>query len=728
MKRAALLLLALTLLTTARADEGMWQPHQLPQLSKQLKALGLRMEPAKLTDLTEHPMNAVISLGGCTASFVSPEGLVITNHHCAYRSIQYNSTEDNNLLDTGLLAADRGAELFAGPGSRVLVTEEVTDVTDRVLGGLRKGVNGRERYQAIEEKEKELVAACEEEDGYRCRVSSFHGGLQYYLTRQLEIRDVRLVYAPAGSIGNFGGDIDNWMWPRHTGDYSFYRAYVNKDGQPADYSEDNVPYRPKHHLTVSPDGLTPGDYVMVVGYPGRTNRYRLAAEVENVIEWTYPVRKKLFDQWLEIIERETADRPDAAIKLAGRVAGLNNASKNYQGMMDGFAKSDVIERKEQQEQDLQDWIQRGGEQREPYRTALAELRDLVERQQSQRVRDMYYHFMARRSDLLGAARTLYRLSRERQKPDAEREPGYQERDDRRHQERMARMERTFDARVDRAAWRQFILNYAAIPVDQHVPDFDEWFGIQGNEVDEARLDAKLDEMYSRTELGDTEARARWLEADARDIESSSDPFLQMAVRLYDSDMAFEAEDKALTGLFQEVRPRYMTALIAYLDSLGKPVYPDANGTLRVTYGSVRGYVPADATVYTPFTTVNGILQKETGEEPFHSPPELLEGIRQQRFGRYVGEGLGTLPVNFLSTVDTTGGNSGSPTLNADAELVGLLFDGNYESINADWDFNREITRSIHVDIRYVLWIMDQVDDAHHLLREMGIQPSRQARR
>jgi len=727
MRRALPLVLVLAVLTVVHAEEGMWQPHQLPQLSQELRSLGLRTDPATLTDLTGHPMNAVISLGGCTASFVSSEGLVITNHHCAQRAIQHNSTTEKNLLETGFVAQSHGEELFAGPGSRVLVTVEVTEVTDKVLGNLKEGLDGGERYAAIENQEKELVAACESEEGYRCKVASFHGGLQYFLHKQLEIRDVRLVYAPAGSVGNFGGDIDNWMWPRHTGDYSFYRAYVGKDGEPADYAEGNVPYRPKHHLQVSSEGLRTGDFVMVVGYPGRTNRYRLATEVENTIDWFYPTRKDVFNEWLAILEAETEGRPEATIKYASLVAGLNNASKNYQGMLDGFAKSDIIERKAEQEQELQNWIQRGGEQREPYRTALAELRDLVNRQQQHRVRSMYYNYLARRGELLRTARTLYRLSREKEKPDAQREPDYQQRNEGRIKERMERVEKTYDPQVDRAFWRSFILSYVATPVDQHMPVYDAWFGIEGSKVDEARLDAKLDAMYGETTLGDAEVRMKWLEAKPKAFRASKDPFIRLAVQLYDSDLALEDEQKAIQGRFQELRPRYMAALIAYLDSRGEPIYADANGTLRVTYGTVKGYAPKDGMVYTPFTTVEGILQKESGEDPFNSPPELLQAIRQRNFGSFADEAAGSMTVNFLTTLDSTGGNSGSPTLNGNAELVGLLFDGNYESINADWDFNDSITRSIHVDIRYVLWIMDQVDNAGHLLREMGIQPSRQAR-
>ena len=251
-------------------------------------------------------------------------------------------------------------------------------------------------------------------------------------------------------------------------------------------------------------------------------------------------------------------------------------------------------------------------------------------------------------------------------------------------------------------------------------DFDQWFGIEGNSVDEAALDKRLDEMYAGTGLGNEAERLAWIDATAEQIDASEDPFLQLAVHLYPSDMALEERDKEMSGRFQQARSRYMAALIAYLQSLDRSVYPDANSTLRVTYGTIKGYSPRDAVQYLPFTGLEGVAAKNTGEEPFNAPVNQLEAIAEGRFGRFAKDDLGSVPVNYLSTVDSTGGNSGSPTLNSKAELVGLLFDGNYESIIADWDYIPSITRSIHVDIRYVLWLMEEVHGAHNLLREMGV--------
>ena len=710
----------LSLPIAASADEGMWRPQQLPELADELRGLGLEIDPASLSDLMEHPMNAVISLGGCTASFVSTEGLAVTNHHCAYGALQYNSTEEENLMEEGFRAADRAGERYAGPGSRILVTVQVTDVTGQIEAAVPADADGRARYQAIEDMEKALVASCEEDTGHRCAVRAYHGGLEYELIKQLEIQDVRLVYAPSASIGIFGGEIDNWTWPRHTGDFSFYRAYVSPTGEPAEFSEENVPYRPRHVLKVSKEGLSEGDLVMVAGYPGSTNRYRLASEVESQFEWDYPTRKRVYEDWRQTISDAAPVGSDVAIKYGSLIRGLDNATKNYGGMIDGYAKTDVLRRKLDLQRSLRSWIESDPARSAEYLSTLDEMDRLVAHSIGKREKEFFYEYLARRGEAVRTARRLYRLSRERQKPDMQREPGYQERDLGRFKERMTRLERTFDPGVDRTFWSDFILLYAATPEEQHEAVFDRWFGITGSDGDRAAVDAKLDAMYAASTLGATEARLAWMERSPAEFEASDDPFIGLAVAMYSSDLQLEEEAKALEGRYNAVRPRYMAAVIDYLSSQGRPIYPDANSTLRVTYGTVAGYRPRDAVSYAPFTGLSGIVQKHTGEEPFDATEAQLELIAAERFGEYFDDEVGSVPVNFLSTVDTTGGNSGSPSLNGRGELVGLLFDGNWESIISGWEYNRGVTRSIHVDVRYMLWVMENLDDAGHLLEEMGL--------
>ncbi len=701
------------------AEEGMWPPQQLPDMASRLKALGMEISPERLSDLTGDPMNAVISLGGCSASFVSPDGLVITNHHCAYGSIQHNSTPENNLLAKGFLAKSLAEELPAAPGARVYVTVRFEDVTDRVLGGLAAGLTGLQRYQEIDLRRKTLVAECEKEPGYKCQVADYHGGLSYSLVRQLEIRDVRLVYAPAEGIGKFGGDVDNWIWPRHTGDFAFFRAYVGPDGKSADYDPANLPFHPKHYLKVSREGVRAGDFVMVAGYPGTTNRYRLASEVEFAFTKSYPARVELYREWIDEIAQATQGRPDAAIKYVSLESSIQNALKNNQGLLDGYAKSGMLEEKRRLEDDLQAWIQSDPARRAEYGNAIAQLRETAGRLLPIRQRDLYYRLAGRASPLT-AARRIYRLAKEKEKPDLEREPDFQERDWPRIRQFMERMDRTYDPQVDRAVWRRFILEYSQLPAASRVAPFDDWFGLEPDAGDAAaRIDEVLDRMYAHTRLGDREERLALLDATVARLDASDDPFIRLAARLYESDLALEKEEREVEGMLQVQRPLYMKALLAYLGSRGVAVYPDANSTLRITFGEVKGYSPRDAVFYEPFTTLAGIVEKDTGVDPFNTPPAALDAIKKRLGGR-PDAAAGPLPVNFLTTCDTTGGNSGSPTLDKHGRLTGLLFDGNYESVIADWDFIPEITRSIHVDIRYVLWLMEEVDHADRLLEEMGV--------
>lgn len=699
------------------ADEGMWQPHQLPALESVLTAKGLRIDPQQISKLTEFPMNAVVSLGGCTASFVSPKGLVITNHHCAYGSIQHNSTADNNLLEKGFLASTMAAELPAAPGSRVYVTEQVTNVTARVIGDITDAVTGAARYEAIEEKRKALIAECEQDSSYRCQVPSFHGGLEYYLVKALAIRDVRLVHAPANAVGKYGGDIDNWMWPRHTGDYAFYRAYVGADGKPADYSENNVPFVPPSHLKVSAKGVQENDFVMVAGYPGRTNRYRLAAEVDLAFNSIYPTAKHYRETVIDIINQQTSEGSDERVKYENKIASLANYAKNYGGMISSYQRSDFQQRKNQLERDLNAWIGADKARKSQYGETMRELNAVIAEDQKTWLRDLSLSYVGW-SSMYSAAKRLYRLAHERKKPDLERKSGYQERNMKRFEQRLQRITNSYVPTVDKAVLLHFLQTYAQLEESQRVAALDKFFELR--QFDGAKLKSKLDNMYADTKLGDEATRLQWMQASVQDFIDSDDPFIQLAVATYDADMAIEGSEDELTGKLQVLRPKYMQAIIEYYRSLDKPVYADANSTLRVTYGNVEGYSPKDGAYMVPFTSLRGLVQKETGQEPFNSPPLLLTNIAEKNYDEFYLQAIDSVPVNFLSTLDSTGGNSGSPTLNGNAELVGLLFDGVFESIIADWDFDRNLARSIHVDSRYMLWVMKHVDGATNLIEEMTI--------
>ncbi|MAW90680.1 MAG: dipeptidyl-peptidase 7 [Altererythrobacter sp.] len=698
------------------AKEGMFTPQQLPEIADDLRATGLELDPEALSDLTGFPMGAIVSLGGCSASFVSPEGLVVTNHHCARGSVQYNSTAENNFLENGFLAKTMGDEVPAAPGSRIYVTTALTDVTDRVRAGT-DALSPTERYDTVEQRLKDITAECEEKAGYRCQVASFYGGAEYTLIERLEVRDVRLVYAPADSVGKYGGDIDNWMWPRHTGDFSFYRAYVAPDGSAADYAEENVPYQPEHHLKVSASGLDEGDFVMVAGYPGSTSRYALLAEVENTFGWNYPTFQNLLTEWIGTIEDAAPAGSDARVKYESRLAGLNNYEKNLRGQIDGARRVGLVERRREREAELARWIA-ADPSRANYGTAIAQLSALAQ-ESAQAARTSFWYGNATRPQLLGAAQRLYRLSKEREKPNAQRESGYQDRDLTFFRQGLQALDRRYDPTVDKAEWLLFLNGYIQQPAAERVPTFDKALGLTA-QTTAADLPGLLDSYYANTTLGDTETRLALMEADPATFEASDDPFIKLAVALYDYDRGLEDAAEERAGRSLALRPAYMDAITQWQRSEGQLTYPDANSTLRITYGNVMGGSPFDGMEYLPFTTLEGITQKDTGKEPFNAPQRELDLIEAKDYGKYQLNSIDSVPVNFMSDLDVTGGNSGSATLNAKGQLVGLLFDGTFESVNSDWDFDPRTTRSIHVDSRYMLWVMDKVDGADGLIEEMDI--------
>ncbi|MBV1775571.1 S46 family peptidase [Burkholderiaceae bacterium DAT-1] len=709
------LLLPLALVATvAHADEGQWQPYQMKDLKAELKRVGIKVPAEQLADLSKHPMSAIVSLGGCSASFVSPDGLVVTNHHCAYGAIQRNSTASKNLLAEGFLAKTRADELPGGPNERVYITESVDNVTDRVNQGVTASLKGKARHDLIEKNIKGIIAECEADKAYRCSVPVFHRGLEYYRIKQMMVKDVRLVYAPPESIGNYGGEVDNFEWPRHTGDFAFIRAYVGKDGRPADPSPDNVPYQSKDFLAVSAEGLKVGDPVLLAGYPGRTSRYRLPSEIRFARDVAYPVRVAENHRDLDTIAAATKANPEWVVRYASVVKSINNGMKKTQGLMDGFRRKDIAAIKDKQDAELRAWV---GKQANAAQTnaLLAELDGLIQREQTLARREQYYD-IARSSDLLKAATTLYRLARESELADAEREPGFQTRDVPFIKARLTRLEQSMVPEVDKARWLSALGSYVRTDAALHAPTLDAAVQPAG-----ADLAARVDAMYAATALADTNARLGWIGKSRAEFEASADPFIQLAVKLYDSEREQEAARKEIDGEFDRLVPQYMSTVIAFNRARNKPVYPDANSTLRLTYGTVSGYVPRDGAVYKPFTTVEGIVEKHTGQTPFNAPDRLLKAIAAKDYGVFKDKQLGTVPVDFLSSADTTGGNSGSAIMNGKGDLIGLNFDSTYESITKDWYFDADITRAVHVDARYMLWVMKHVDHADNVLAEMKIK-------
>ena len=703
---------------TASGGEGMWVPQQLPEIAGPLRKAGLKLDPKQLADLTGDPLGAVVSLGGCTASFVSPQGLVVTNHHCAYGAIQLNSTPERNLMRDGFNAATVGEEITAGPNARVYALDSIEDVTGKVQAAIAAAADGLGRAKALDAIEKSLVAACEADAGYRCRLYSFSGGNTYRLFKNLEIRDVRLVYAPPGSVGNYGGEIDNWMWPRHTGDFAFYRAYVGRDGKPAAFAADNVPYQPRRFLKIADKPLGPGDFVMVAGYPGRTSRYALVDEFRDTAEWTYPAISRHYKALTALVEAEGGKNPDIEVKYASTVRGWENVLKNYDGQLAGFLRTGALATKEREEAAVLTWLSGQGAKGTAASRAHDQLVALNARARTTRDRDLVMGQFGN-TGIVGAATTLYRLAIERPKPDAEREQGYQQRDLPTVEGNLKQMERRYVPVMDRGLQRYWLTEYIGLPKEQRVAAVDKWLG--GN--DARAIDRALDRLGKSRLTTDAE-RMKWLNADRKAFESSKDPAIQYAVAVMPTLLQLEDQRKTSAGDALAARPLYLQAVADYRESQGGFVYPDANSSLRLTFGNVKPYTKLDGTVQQPFTTLEQVAAKATGTEPFDAPKALLDAVAAKRHGGLADKRLKTVPVNFLSDLDITGGNSGSPVLDARGRLVGLAFDGNWESVSSNWVFDPVMTRMISVDQRYMRWIMQEVYPAPRVLAELGVAPKR----
>ena len=717
MKRPTFTLLAaalgLAIAIPTHADEGMWMPSQLPSIAKPLREAGFQGNPAELADLTKAPLNAVVKVGGATGSFISDDGLVLTNHHVAFGVIQYNSNAQRDLIQNGFVSHERAEELPANPDFRLRVTTGFDKISDKVLAAA-KGKTGRAYFDAIDAISKSTVAECEREPGMRCSVVNMFYGRDFYLVKQLELRDLRLVYAPPRAIGNYGDEVDNFVWPRHAGDFTLLRAYVGPDGKPADYAKDNVPYHPPAHLQVARDGVKEGDFVMLAGYPGITYRHRTAAEFADQVQWRLPTTVEVMQQLEHVIEDTGRDDRQAAIRYASQLQSLKNNIKRFQGELDGLKRSDAVTVRRKDEDAMLAWLA-AQPQASTLRPQIDQVGQLIAAGNATRERDLLLGMMQTQTQLLRSAIVLQRLAHERGRPDAQREAGYQLRDEELIAGTLRQVQRRYDPAVERRLLTALLTRYQKLPDTQRVPEFDAAFG----RTPEA-LSHKLEQVYGASQLGDEAARLGWLKADPATVAKSDDALLVVAAQLQPALLRMEDERKSREGDLLRLRPGYMDALIAYRQKQGRAVYPDANATLRVSYGKVTPLKARDAVTYEPLTTTAGIVEKNTGAVPFDAPKPLLDAIAKGDYEGYAEAKTQQMPVDFLSNLDTTGGNSGSPVLNAKGELVGLNFDSNWEAVSASWMFDPRYKRAIHVDLRYMRWLMDKVYPAPQLLKEMGV--------
>lgn len=693
-------------------EEGMLPLSEIHKLD--LKSMGLKIDPKEVYNPEGISLiDGIINLSGCTASFVSDQGLILTNYHCAFRAIQSLTTKEKDYLKTGFLAKDRSGELPA-KGYSVRITESYRDVSREVLSAVKKKMSYAARTKAIEKRIKEIEVNTEKKyPGKRAEVAEMFIGKTYVLFIYTYIKDVRLVYAPPRSVGEFGGEIDNWMWPRHTGDFSFMRAYVAPDGAMADYSPANVPYRPRKHLKIAPEGVKSEDFVFILGYPGRTNRHRTSYFVSYEEEVYKPYVIDLYGKFISIMERMSEQDRAIAIKLAPRTNSLWNRKKRYDGQLQGLRNIKIAEKRRKEEKALQDFINSDKERQEKYATILKQIADLYKEKRNNAICELILEYFLF-SYPLKSAYTVYESAIELKKKDTERKTEYMNRNFSRTKERLNIRMQNYHEPFEKIALKEMFMRSINLAGKKRIPAVENI--VKGKKAEQA-IDLYIEKVYRETKLKDADFVMGLFDKSTEELEKLGDPFLELAKALYPTMEEYKKEEKRQKGIIDSLLSRLTDVKKQFL---GKEFIPDANGTLRLTYGHIRGYSPADAVRYLPFTTVGGIVKKNKGKYPFLAPQKLIDLHKAGDFGHFAHPELQDVPVAMLYNMDTVGGNSGSPVLNAMGELVGLNFDRVFEATINDYAWNESYSRSIGVDIRFVLWFTQKFGGAHHLLKEMKI--------
>ncbi|MBN8466605.1 S46 family peptidase [Corallococcus exiguus] len=714
--KKTLLLLALVA-APAFAGEGKWTPQQVLELSPAwLKAQGLQLPPNKLWDPKRGTglLAGTVNTGGCSGSFISASGLIITNHHCAFSIIQEHSSPQKDLITDGFLAKSQSEEL-PGKGSRVQVPRGFKDVTAEINGAVPQGADDLARYKAIDRKQKELVAECEKRPATRCQVATFDGGVNYTLVDAVELQDVRLVYAPPRAVGEYGGEEDNWMWPRHTGDFAIIRAYTAPDGASAAFSDKNVPYKAEFFFPLSTEGVKPGDFVMVLGYPGTTFRTLLADEMAERQARYYPRIRDVLGEAIRILESEGEKDPAGKIAVASQLKGLHNVYKNAGGQLAGLKRGHIVEKQRDAEASTVAWAQKDAAKWGDSLKAREAL--LAEQQESNKTfdREFLLNMSGRLARGPALATSVSRLAMERAKPDLERRPEYMDREVPRIKDRLEREQKNLFLASDKALLHAFVKRAQALPADARIASVDAVFGKTYSQKD---VSAKIDSLYAGTKVLTLAERLKMADESVGQLAARRDPLLAFGMELAKEQAALDDTRDRRQGASSRLRPAWRKAVMA---QAGKPIAPDANSTLRVSFAKVQGYTPRDGALYLPQTTLTGMMQKHTGEEPFNAPEKVRAAAAAKKFGQWADPRLKDVPVDFLADADTTGGNSGSPTVNGKGQLVGVNFDRVWENVANDFGYNPDVARNVNVDVRYLLWQLDQVEDADALLRELNVR-------
>lgn len=693
------------------AEEGMFPVSEITRLD--LASAGLKIDPTDIFNPDETCLvDGICRVNGCTGSFVSPNGLVITNHHCAYRAIQSSSTAERDFLKDGFQAKTLAEEIPA-VGYTIRITESYRDVSDEVLSVVEEDMSFADRTRAITRRRKELEQQAEKQNpGKRAEVAEMFIGRTYVLFLYTYVKDVRLVFAPPSSVGAFGGDIDNWEWPRHTGDFSFMRAYVAPDGSTAEYAKDNVPYRPKRFIQVAREGVKDEDFVFLLGYPGRTARHKTASFLRYEQNVRLPYIVDLY-QW-QIGAMDEAGRADRSIALkhSSRSKSLANVEKRSRGQLKGLTRADIVATREAQEAELQKYINGEGSRRETYGSLLGDIDKIYSDMTAAAPYELNLTNLRSACRTLSFAFTILDAAVERQKPELERESAYMDRNFDQTKSRLMLALKDLHVPTDKQMLRHMLQRLADVPEARELKPLSDVL----TNVD--TRDAFVDALYANTQLTDADFVSGCLSQTPEQLRGSDDAFLKLMADLYPAYLELREQQKARDGQLGQLYGKLIEVKKEFLQT---SFVPDANATLRLTYGHIRGYSPEDAVYKYPITTLTGVIEKTTGKEPFVTPERIQELYRKRDFGNYVHPQLGDVPVGILYDTDTTGGNSGSPILNARGELVGVNFDRAFEATINDFAWNPDYSRSLGVDIRYALWITGKVFGATHLLEEMGVQ-------
>ncbi len=701
-------LISLSFLPT-KADEGMWLPLLLGELNEaEMQAMGMRITAQDIYDANNSSIkDAIVHFGGfCTGEMISPEGLLLTNHHCGYGAIQSHSSVENDYLTDGYWAKNKGQEL-PNEGLYAMFIKYIVDVTDEVLQELPAGVSEEDREKLIQKIGEGFVEQETEGTHYGGYVRSFFNGNQFFMFITETFPDVRLVGAPPSSIGKYGADTDNWMWPRHTGDFSLFRVYMGPDGLPAEYSEDNVPYRPKHHLPISLKGYEPGDFSMVFGFPGRTQEYLPSVAIEQLTAEVNPARIELREEALAIMDKYMRADDEIRIQYASSFASIANYWKKWIGENTGLRESRAIERKRNAEADFRQKVSEMKNFKDEA-NIFAEYEKLYNKQLPYALARNYYVELG--------FRMLKTPGYALDWADVVNAKSGEDRD-----EAIAKLKADLDAHfknyselVEHDLWEKLVPFYASQVNDTYLAE--SLVALKGE-----NMDAKISSMFYDSYITQPQKLKELLEGSPKKVAKkiSKDPIYQLSMDMYSAYRSkVYGEYYGIEAELDLLHRRYMKALMAaFPDST---FYPDANSTLRVTYGQVKGFAPKDAVSYQHYTTMDGLVAKYVpGDYEFDLPKRMLELANERNYGQYANEN-GELPICFIAANHTTGGNSGSPALDADGNLIGLNFDRAWEGTMSDINYDVRRCRNIMVDARYILWTVDVFAGAGYLLDEMTL--------